>query len=82
MSDTTAMVVGQKGRVVIPGSARSRHGWGEGTQLIGFDREDGFVLMSREAALKSIRRQLAASPVVDQLISERRAEARRERDAS
>ncbi|MDR1151459.1 MAG: AbrB/MazE/SpoVT family DNA-binding domain-containing protein [Bifidobacteriaceae bacterium] len=82
MSDTTTLAVGHKGRVVIPAPVRSRHGWHEGTVLVGFDTGDGFTLMSREAALTMVRAQLDGPSLVDELIAERRAQAATERDAS
>ncbi|MGE5528234.1 MAG: AbrB/MazE/SpoVT family DNA-binding domain-containing protein [Patescibacteria group bacterium] len=33
-----------KGQVVIPGSIRSAHGWGAGTELVVEDRGDAVIL--------------------------------------
>jgi AbrB family looped-hinge helix DNA binding protein len=75
MGDTSTLTVGQKGRVVIPAAVRARHGWDEGAVLVGFEAEDGFTLMSREAALRMVRSQLAGPSLADELIRERHAEA-------
>jgi bifunctional DNA-binding transcriptional regulator/antitoxin component of YhaV-PrlF toxin-antitoxin module len=74
-------MMGQKGRVVIPHRARERHGWDEGTALVGFDTDGGFMLMSREAARRMVRDGLAGPSLADELIAERHAEADRDRGA-
>lgn len=73
------MRVGNKGRVVLPAGLRARHGWTEGTTLVAVEQEDGGVLLlTREEALASLRRELATSDPVGDLLAERRAAARRE----
>jgi bifunctional DNA-binding transcriptional regulator/antitoxin component of YhaV-PrlF toxin-antitoxin module len=78
MSDTSAITMGRKGRLVIPAPVRSRHDWGEGTVLIGFDDGDGFKLMSRDSALSLVRQQLAGASLVDELVAERREQPLRD----
>ncbi|MFT4029849.1 MAG: AbrB/MazE/SpoVT family DNA-binding domain-containing protein [Protaetiibacter sp.] len=80
MGGTDLVVVGNKGRVVIPAGIRARHGWDEGTTLLTIDTEGGVMLMERDDALRLIREQLEGSDPVAELLSERRREARQDDD--
>lgn len=71
-------MVGNKGRVVIPIGIRARHRWEEGTTLLTIDTDDGVILMERERALDLIRRQLAGTDPVAELLAERREAAQRD----
>jgi AbrB family looped-hinge helix DNA binding protein len=74
--------VGPKGRVVVPAPIRRELGIEEGTELLARVEGDGIVLEPRAAALRRLRELFAHVPrdvsLVDQLIAERREEARRE----
>ena len=76
--------VGAKGRVVLPAPIRRALGLAEGSELLA-RVEDGAVVLERRAAavgrLQSLVRSSVPepSPLVDELLSERRAESRRER---
>ena len=74
--------VGPKGRVVVPAPIRRELGIEEGTELLARIEGDGIVLEPRSAALQRLRALFAHVPrdvsLVDELIAERRAEARRE----
>ena len=78
MGDTQTISVGNKGRIVVPASARNRHSWREDTELIVVDKPEGVLLMTREEALRAVRNQLGDSSPVDALTSERREQAARE----
>lgn len=80
MGGTDLVVVGNKGRVVIPAGIRARHGWQEGTTLLTIDTETGVVLMERDDALRLVREQLAGSDPVADLLRDRRREARLDDD--
>jgi AbrB family looped-hinge helix DNA binding protein len=67
------MTVGNKGRVVLPSELRQNRGWSEGTVLIAIETDEGVVLHSREELEEIVRRQLAGSNLVEELIAERRA---------
>lgn len=75
--------VGPKGRVVIPAPIRRELGIEEGTELLARVEGDGLVLEPRSAAVRRLQ-ELVTSVVprdvslVDELIAERRDEARRE----
>jgi AbrB family looped-hinge helix DNA binding protein len=74
--------VGPKGRVVVPAPIRRELGIEEGTELMARIEGDGIVLEPRAAAIRRLQALLAHIPsdvsLVDELIAERRAEARRE----
>lgn len=75
MSTTFNLSVGNKGRVVVPVEVRVHRSWGEGTPLIGIETETGFVLVSRDDALRMLRDGLAGRDVVAELLAARRVEA-------
>jgi len=72
------LVVGDKGRVVVPAEVREARGWVTGTTLIGVETSKGLLLMSRDEARRMVREQLGGRDVAQELIDERHAEARRE----
>lgn len=78
MSDTISLRVGAKGRMVVPVAVREHHGWSEGTLLLAVDTESGLLLTTEDEALRRIRERLAGRDLVQDLIDERRAEARHE----
>jgi AbrB family looped-hinge helix DNA binding protein len=80
MSDTASVRVGPKGRVVLPIEARRALGIQEGDELVAILEEDGIRLMTRQAAIASLRGLLGKGEgsLIDELIAERRAEAERE----
>jgi len=74
--------VGPKGRVVVPAPIRQALGIEEGTELMARIEGDGIVLEPRSAAIRRLQALFAHIPrdvsLVDELIDERREEARRE----
>ena len=81
MSGTTSVVVGDKGRIVVPSEVRSRRNWTAGTALVLIETEDGLLLTERDTALQRIRALVGEAPLVDELIADRRRAAADE-DAS
>jgi AbrB family looped-hinge helix DNA binding protein len=80
MSDTSAVVVGPKGRVVIPAGIRRELQIEEGTELVALIEGEAVVFLPRPA-IKSRLRSIFADVGVsmrDELLAERRAEAARE----
>lgn len=75
MSDTLAVNVGEKGRVVVPSSIRARHGWETGSTLVAIDTELGVLLADRSALEALVRSRLAGRDLVGELIADRRREA-------
>ncbi|MBW4042918.1 MAG: AbrB/MazE/SpoVT family DNA-binding domain-containing protein [Acidobacteria bacterium] len=78
MSGTTSVVVGDKGRIVVPAEVRARHNWAAGTELILVETDEGLLLTERSTALRRVRALVGGAPLVDDLLSERRREAEAE----
>ena len=78
MRGTYTVVVGNKGRVVVPAQIRERAGLVEGTPLIVFDTPAGIVLLTREQLRARVRSELAGTDLVEELLAERRAAAQAE----
>ena len=76
--------LGPQGRIVIPAHFRRAMGVETGEPLVATLEDEGrLVIETRKAAWESLRRQLRAAipdgvDLVEELIAERRAEARRE----
>lgn len=79
MSDTRKVVVGEKGRIVVPAFAREQLGWEPGTELRLVIREDSIELLTMDALInRTLGMFSSETSVVDELIAERRTEALRE----
>lgn len=80
--ETLEVTVGPQGRLVIPASLRRRLSIEPGEVLIARAEEDRLVLERRKAILARLRERLRVVPadvsLVDELIAERRKEAKRE----
>jgi AbrB family looped-hinge helix DNA binding protein len=78
--------VGPQGRVVIPASLRKALDLEPGDELIARIEDGRLVLERREQIIARIRAHFASVPadvsLADELIAERRAEARREESES
>lgn len=81
MGGTHALVMGDRGRLVIPADVRSDLNWTQGTRLILIESEAGVTLMTVDQARTMLKEQLAGRDLVAELIAERRAEAARENEA-
>jgi AbrB family looped-hinge helix DNA binding protein len=81
--EATEVTIGRQGRLVIPAPLRRRLGIEAGDVLVARAEDDRLVLERREAVLARLQRRFAKVPanvsLVDELLAERRAEARRER---
>jgi len=75
MSGTYPVVVGDRGRVVLPASVRRRAGMSAGTPLVLLETSDGLVLLTRKQLQSRVRSELAGLDLVGDLIAERRREA-------
>jgi len=75
MSGTHAIVMGDRGRLVIPAEVRSAANLEPGTPLILVESSSGLLLLTRAQAKAMIKTQLAGRDVVAELLAERRAEA-------
>lgn len=75
------MVMGDRGRLVIPAEIRERAGLAAGTALVLLETPTGLVLLTRPQLRELVRADLAGLDLVGELLAERRAEAGAE-DAS
>lgn len=80
---TIEVTIGPQGRLVVPAPLRKRLGLEAGDVLVAHADDDRLVLERRDAVLARVRTRLAAVPadvtMVDELIAERRKEAKGER---
>ena len=76
------MRLGKQGRLVIPAVLRRALGLRPGDRLIARQEGDRIVLEKREEILSRVKRRFAVVPaqvdLVEELLAERRAEAKRE----
>lgn len=70
--------MGDRGRLVVPAELRESAGLGPGSPLVMLAAPDGLVVLTREQAKARLRRQLAGTSLVEELMAERRRAARDE----
>ena len=78
MSGTHTVVVGDRGRIVVPAEVRERKGLTKGTVLVLVESPQGFALMTREQLRARVRADLEGLDLVEDLIADRRRAAVRE----
>lgn len=78
MSGTQTIVMGDRGRLVVPSGLRARQHWSRGTALVAVETSSGVLLTRRDDLERIVAAQLAGRDVVAELIDERRIEAQRE----
>ena len=78
VTTTHAITVGDRGRFVLPIEVRERHGWEQGTPLEAVDSDEGLLVMSVAESLARLRARISGRDLVDELLTERRAEVERE----
>jgi AbrB family looped-hinge helix DNA binding protein len=80
--EATQVTVGPQGRLVVPAPLRRRLGIEAGDVLVARAEDDRLVFERRQAVLARLRKRFAVVPagvsLADELIAERREEARRE----
>ncbi len=75
MGGTYTVVVGDRGRLVVPAELRERAGLVEGTTLVVLETPSGIVLMTRRQLRERVRDELSGLDLVGELLAERRAAA-------
>ena len=75
MSGTHHVVVGDRGRIVVPAEVRQRAGLSEGTPLVLIETPDGLILLTRDQIKARVRADLSGLELVEELLAERRAQA-------
>ena len=78
MSGTPTVVVGDRGRIVVPAEIRARSELSEGTPLVLLDTPGGIVLMTRAQLRARVRGELAGLDLIDELLRDRRNAAESE----
>jgi AbrB family looped-hinge helix DNA binding protein len=72
------VIVGDRGRLVVPADIRERHGLVEGTPLVLLETPGGLALLTREQLRDRVRSELAGLDLGGDLLAERRRSAERE----
>ena len=75
MGGTYSVVMGDRGRLVVPADVRERLRLEPGTSLVLVEAGDGIVLLTREQLKRRVRSQLAGGDLVGELLDERRQAA-------
>lgn len=72
MSGTYSVVMGDRGRLVVPVELRERLALAAGVTLVLVETSDGIVLATRDQAKRLLRQQLAGPSLVAELLEDRR----------
>jgi AbrB family looped-hinge helix DNA binding protein len=72
MSGTYRVVMGDRGRIVVPVDVREQAGLVEGTPLVLLESPAGLVLLTREQLRDRVRGELEGLDLVSELLAERR----------
>jgi AbrB family looped-hinge helix DNA binding protein len=75
MSGTHTVVMGDRGRLVVPAELRERLGLRPGTVVVLLDGEHGVVMVTQEQLERLVRRDLAGTDLIDDLLDDRRRQA-------
>lgn len=78
MSGMHTVIVGDRGRIVVPVEVRERERLAEGTPLVMLPTSGGLVLMTREQLLGRVRGELEGLDLVGELLADRRRASERE----
>ncbi|MDQ3480240.1 MAG: AbrB/MazE/SpoVT family DNA-binding domain-containing protein [Actinomycetota bacterium] len=72
MSGTYQVVMGDRGRLVVPAELRERLGLEAGSHLLLLDTSQGVVLATRQQVKALVRRDLQGTSLVEDLLADRR----------
>ena len=78
MNGTHTVIVGDRGRIVVPAEVRERAGLAPGTPLVLLESSDGLVLLTRSQLRARVRDELHGLDLVAELLADRRRAAERE----
>lgn len=78
MRGTHTVVVGNRGRLVVPAEVRERAGLAEGSTLVLLETPSGIVLMTQRQLRDRVREELSGLDLVGELLAERRVAAAKE----
>jgi AbrB family looped-hinge helix DNA binding protein len=75
MSGTYPVVMGDRGRLVVPAELRERLRLDAGTPLVLVETPQGVVLATREQVKALVRQSLQGADLVGELLADRRRQA-------
>ncbi|WP_026817925.1 AbrB/MazE/SpoVT family DNA-binding domain-containing protein [Arthrobacter castelli] len=75
MSGTYPVVMGDRGRMVVPAELRERLDLQAGSALVMVDTPQGVVLVTRDQMKSLVRGKLQGLNLVDELLADRRRQA-------
>ena len=78
MDGIHTVVVGDRGRIVVPAEVRENEQLTEGTPLVLMPTSGGLVLMTREQLRRRVQAELKGLDLVGELLAERRRASERE----
>lgn len=78
MGGTHKVVVGDRGRLVVPATVRERAGLVEGSILVLLETPSGIVLMTQRQLRDRVREEVSGLDLVGDLLAERRVAAAKE----
>jgi AbrB family looped-hinge helix DNA binding protein len=78
MSGTHKVVMGDRGRIVVPADVRDRAGLAEGTPMMMLETPAGLVLLTREQLRARVRDEFEGLDLVAELLADRRRAAEEE----
>lgn len=78
MDTTYSASLGDRGRLVVPAGLRASQQWEQGTALLFIETPHGVVLATRDQVKELVRAQLAGTSLVDELVAERRKQAKQD----
>ncbi len=81
MDGIHTVVVGDRGRIVVPAEVRESENLAEGTPLVMLPTPGGLVLMTRQQMLERVRGELKGLDLVGELLADRRLASEREDQA-
>jgi AbrB family looped-hinge helix DNA binding protein len=78
MNGTHKVVMGDRGRIVVPADVRDRAGLAEGTPMMMLETPAGLVLLTREQLRARVRDEFEGLDLVAELLADRRRAAEEE----
>ncbi len=78
MDGIHTVVMGDRGRIVVPAEVRENEQLAEGTPLVMLPTSGGLVLMTREQLRRRVQAELKGLDLVGELLAERRRASERE----
>ncbi|MBX7159050.1 MAG: AbrB/MazE/SpoVT family DNA-binding domain-containing protein [Acidimicrobiia bacterium] len=75
MDGMYTVMMGDRGRLVVPAELRERAGLAEGVPLVLIETERGVVMLTRQQLKELVRADLSGFDLVGELVADRRRDA-------